>query len=259
MHRYPKILAEAPLGRHFCQIHDDAETLTKAVTAYTRIGLLSGNAAIVAAEQARLKALETALRTGGVHFDECVRTGQLTLLDADALLAKIMVGDTPDAGAFRKVVGDVLASVSSRGYRHTRVYGELVNVLWRNGNPVAAVTLEELWNELAFEYRFSLFCGYEMDGLDDKGYDAPLGEIARCHSDVLETEDDERLQNALDRASAEILGLPISSALCYFGQDQHEAEHRLPAGRRTMLWLRRNMPGAVGKVVARARIHYGQG
>jgi hypothetical protein len=259
MHRYPKILAEAPLGRHFCQIHDDTETLTKAVIAYTRIGLLSGNAAVVAAEPARLASLESALRDGGIHFDECVRTGQLTLLDAGTLLGKIMDGDMPDPDAFRTIIGGVLANVAARGYRHTRVYGELVNVLWRDDNPVAAIALEEFWNELAFEYRFSLFCGYEMDGLDEKGYDAPLGEIARCHSEMLETEHDERLQDALDRASAEVLGLPISSALCYFGQDQHEAEHRLPAGRRTMLWLRRNMPGAVGKVVARARFHYGAG
>lgn len=258
MHRYPRILAEAPLGRHFCQIHDDAETLTKAVTAYTRIGLVSGNAAIVAAEPSRLEALEAALRASGVHFDECVRTGQLTLLDADTLLERIMNDGMPNAAAFRTVIGGVLAEIATRGYRHTRVYGELVNVLWRDGNPVAAIALEEFWNELAFEHRFSLFCGYEIDGLDDKGYDAPLGEIARCHSDMVETEDDQRLQDALDRASAEVLGLPISSALCYFGQNQQDAEHRLPAGRRTMLWLRRNMPGAVGKVVARARIHYGQ-
>lgn len=257
MHRYPRILAEAPLGRHFCQIHDDAETLTKAVTAYTRVGLLAGNAAIVAAEPARLAALEAALRAGGVNFDECVRTGQLTLLDANTLLTQIMDGDAPNGDAFRTVMGQVLTKISARGFRHTRIYGEVVNVLWRNGNPLAALMLEEFWNELAFEHRFSLFCGYEMDGLDDIGYDAPLGKLAQCHSDMLETEDDERLQDALDRASAEVLGLPISSALCYFGQERHEAESRLPTGRRTMLWLRRNMPGAVGKVVARARVHYG--
>ncbi|MEX0900774.1 MAG: MEDS domain-containing protein [Gammaproteobacteria bacterium] len=257
MHRYPKILAEAPLGRHFCQIHDDAATLTKAVSAYASIGLVSGNAVVVAAEPSRVVALKASLHAAGLRVDECVRTGQLTLLDVDALLAKIMDGDMPDPAAFRRVIGGVLREISANGYRHTRVYGELVNVLWRIGNPVAAIALEEYWNELAFEHRFALFCGYEIDGLDDKGYDSPLGEIARCHSDMLETEHDERLQDALDRASAEILGLPISSALCYFGQDQHEAEHRLPAGRRTMLWLRRNMPGAVGKVVARARVHYG--
>lgn len=174
---------------------------------YTRIGLISGNAAVVMAEPARLADLETSLRAAGVNFDECLRSGQLTLLDADALLAKIMDGDMPNAEAFRKVVGDVLTGISARGYRQTRVYGELVYVLWRDGNPVAAIALEEYWNELAFEHRFSLFCGYEMEGLSET---------------------------------------------------QHEVKQRPPADRTTMLWLRRNMPGAVGKVVARARIHYGK-
>ncbi len=252
------MLSEAPLGRHFCQIHDDAGTLTKAVTAYARAGLLAGNAVIVVAEPVRVAVLQGLLRGGGVNFDESVRTGQLTLIDSDALLAKIMVGAMPDPEAFRAVVGGVLTGVAARGYRHTRVYGEVVNVLWRNGNPIAAIALEEYWNELAIEHRFSLFCGYEMDGLDAKGYDSPLVELARCHSDMLETEADQRLQNALDRASAEVLGHQISGALCYFEYGRHDAEHRLPTGRRTMLWLRRNMPGAVGKVVERARFHYGQ-
>lgn len=220
MHDRSKRLTEAPSARQFCQIHDDARTLTKAVTDYTRVGLLAGDAVIVTAELARLAALEASLRSGGVHFDDCVRTGQLTLLDAKALLSKIMDGDMPDAQAFHTVVGGVLTAVAARGYRNTRVYGEVVNLLWRDGNPVAAIALEDHWNELAFKYRFSLFCGYEMDELDETAYD---GRVLR-----------------------------------HFGQDQDQAEHRLPTGQRTMLWLRRNRPGAVGKVVARARVHYGK-
>ena len=256
MHRHSRFLAEAPLGRHFCQIHHDAATLTDAVTNYTYAGLVAGHALVLAAVPARLAAVEAWLRKSGVHVDECVRTGQLTLLDAHSLLERVMDGSTPDAHAFRETIGGVLSDVAARGHRYTRVYGELVNVLWQGGNADAAITLEDWWNELAFEHRFALFCGYEMGGLDEASYHGPLGDIARCHSDVLETEFDARLQVALDRASTELLGLPMSSALCYFGRDQHDAEHRLPAGRRTMLGLHRNMPSAVGKVLARARVHY---
>lgn len=256
MHRYPRILSEAPVGRHFCQIHDSPQELTKAVADYARIGLLDGNAIVVAAEAARVAALRDALARSGMAVDKLVRDRQLTLLDAHELLARIVVDGQPSEAEFRRIIGGVLTEVSAAKHRHTRVYGELVNVLWRAGEPAAAITLEEYWNELAFEHRFSLFCGYEIAGLDERAYDAPLPDIARCHSDVLETDADDRLQHAIDRASSEILGLPISSALCYFGHAQHESEHRLPAARRTILWLKRNMPAAVGKVLARARVHY---
>ena len=256
MHRHPRFLAEAPLGRHFCQIHEDAAALTAAVTEYAHAGLFDGHAVVLAAIPERLAAVESSLRAAGLHVDECTRTGQLTLLDAHALIGQVLDGPAPNPEAFRRVIGGVLTDVAGRGHKYTRVYGELVNVLWHEGNADAAIALEDLWNELAVEHRFALFCGYEMGGLDERSYRGPLGEIARCHSDVLETAFDARLQDALDRASSEVLGLPMSSALCYFGRDQHDAEHRLPAGRRTMLWLHRNMPSAVGKVLARARVHY---
>lgn len=256
MHRHPKLLSGAPPGRHFCQIHDDPAALTDAVIAYAKFGLLAGNAVVVAAEAKRLKAVVDALAAAYIDVEHSVDSGQLTLLDAEVLLDRVMAGARPDAAAFTRIVGGVLDGVAARGFTHTRVYGELVNLLWHQGNSDASIELEELWNELATSHRFALYCGYEMGGLDEAAYEGPLAEIARCHSDLLETDSDQRLQAAIDAAATDVLGLPLSAALCYFGKDQHEAEHRLPAGRRTILWLRRNMPAATGKVLARARFHY---
>ncbi len=43
-----------------------------------------------------------------------------------------------------------------------RAYGEMVDVLWKKGQAVAAVRLEMLWNKLAATEDFSLLCGYAM-------------------------------------------------------------------------------------------------
>ena len=38
----------------------------------------------------------------------------------------------------------------------------MVAVLWKEGNFVAALQLEELWNELQRRTPFSLFCAYPL-------------------------------------------------------------------------------------------------
>ena len=255
MYRHPRILAEAPVGRHFCQLHHHPDELTRAVTEYVQAGLCAGNAVLVIATTARLAAVRDALQDA----DACVESRQLTLLDACDVLPRILVDGRPDLATCRRLFGEVLKNIADARHRHTRVYGELVSLLWNRGGTDDALKLEVIWNDLAREHRFSLFCGYEIAGLDEAACDAPLADIAQVHSDMIETDADDRLQRAIDRASVDILGLPLSSALCYFGQEQQAGEQRLPAARRTVMWLRRNMPAAVGKVLARARVHYAMG
>jgi PAS domain S-box-containing protein len=47
--------------------------------------------------------------------------------------------------------------------RPIRVFGELVDVLCREGHGDAALELERLWSRLGRRRRFTLFCGYRME------------------------------------------------------------------------------------------------
>src|SRR4029077_4452692 len=105
----------------------------------------------------------------------------------------------------------------------------------------------------------TLFCAYMLDGLEPGSYEGPLNEIGRTHTDILSTEEDERRRAAIDAASEEILGMSFSLTLSFSGREQTVGEHRLPIGRRTMLWLQRNMPGSSGMILERARHYYHQG
>ena len=63
-----------------------------------------------------------------------------------------------------------------------RAYGEMVDVLWKAGQDVAAIRLEMLWNKLAMTHDFSLLCGYAMGSFYK---DASLAEIHHHHSHVV--------------------------------------------------------------------------
>jgi hypothetical protein len=46
-----------------------------------------------------------------------------------------------------------------------RAYGEMVDLLWKDGRSAASIKLEMLWNRLAGTHDFSLLCGYAMGKL----------------------------------------------------------------------------------------------
>ena len=68
------------------------------------------------------------------------------------------------------------ARAASRNGR-VRVYGEMVNLLWRLGEGEAARRLEALWNEVIQSYAIPLFCAYHLD----EGGSLPDGSPRRAH------------------------------------------------------------------------------
>jgi hypothetical protein len=135
------------------------------------------------------------------------------------------------------------------------VYSEMANMLWQEGKPEAAIRLEEYINGLAPQYPFSLFCGYIVDVHHDQAYTGPLEEIGRTHSDILGTPDDDRFRTALDAASRDVFGVPLSE-MVGFSRRRATGEQRFPSGQRTMLWVKRNLPSASAAVLERARRYY---
>jgi len=60
---------------------------------------------------------------------------------------------------FRMNVGEAVERVKSKGERKVRVFGEMVDLLWRSNQP-AAIRLEQMWNDLIEGSELSLFCAY---------------------------------------------------------------------------------------------------
>ena len=68
-----------------------------------------------------------------------------------------------------------------------RIYGEMVAVLWDQGNVAAAIELERLWNELADSNPFSLFCAYPIRAFDLDAGAERFRKICAQHSAVIPT------------------------------------------------------------------------
>ena len=250
-----QLLIEAPVNRHFAQLHRDPQALTDAVTLYLQTGLRRGNPVVVIASRTHTDLFLTRLREDDLDPGAFLKSGQLELHDAELTLRKFMCNDLPDWEDFRRAMASIFERVRAFGRGTTRAYCGVVNLLWHEGKQEAAIRVEEYWNEFARLYPFSLFCSYMLDVHHDHTYNGPLEEIGRTHSDVIGTAEDERFRVALDAASRDVFGVPLSQMVGFSGQS-HEGERRFPSGQRTMLWVKRNLPSASTAVLERARQYF---
>jgi hypothetical protein len=171
---------------HAVRFYENEKSLAQIVAQFLGEGLVGSEPALVVATPTQRAAIIRELVVKGFDAVELQRSGALVLLDAEDTLAAFMIDGSPDSDRFRKRMRDVITGVTRNGEKSTlRIYGQMVDVLWKKGNSAAAIRLEVLWNQLAASQHFSLLCGYAM-GHFYKG--AGLGEVCEQHTHVLPAE-----------------------------------------------------------------------
>ena len=119
------------------------------------------------------------LTAAAINVEALKAAGDLLLLDARQTLATFMVNGEPDPDFFKASAGRTLEQVGRGRARTIRAYGEMVDVLWKDGMSAAAIKLEMLWNRLANTHDFSLLCGYAMGNFYK---DATIQDVCRHHT-----------------------------------------------------------------------------
>ncbi|WP_281368953.1 MEDS domain-containing protein [Nocardioides ungokensis] len=172
----------APL-HHAVSFHDRDEDAVRVLASYVDDGLKLREPVLVVATADHLLALDGALADLGRDAEAMRSEGRLTTLDAAETLAGFMVSGVPDFQSFRAQILGVLDEVQ-QGSPRVRIFGEMVALLWDEGNVAAALTLEEWWNGLAAEREFTLLCAYPHSVLDPASL-TTVGQVCDLHSDVL--------------------------------------------------------------------------
>jgi hypothetical protein len=187
---------------HLVQFYTDELFLARAVTRFVEAGFAEGEAAVIIGIPTHRSLFSHSVPDAAA----AKRRGQLIMLGAAECLETFMIDGMPDRTAFRTLLASVLDGVRATGYPRARLYGEMVNLLWEQHALEPALALEELWNEELRERRLALLCAYRVDPLDRFTRHHALARIARTHSHLIPVDDYARLDRAVDRAYAEILG-----------------------------------------------------
>ena len=169
---------------HAVQFYETDEFLFEAVARFLEPGLESDDRILVIATEAHRRGIAQSLDHALV--EEAVASGRLLFVDARETLAEFMVGDSPDADLFRDTLARLVAPrEGARPGVRTRAFGEMVDLLWRDGNAQGALRLEELWNEAGKGHSFALLCAYVMGHFYKERESARFMHICQAHTHVI--------------------------------------------------------------------------
>ena len=168
---------------HAVRFYDNDKSLAQIVARFLSDGLAEGKPGIVVATPSHRVAILRELVAESLDVVQLQSSHDLVLLDAQETLSLFMVNGRPDAEAFKNSMCEVIKTAyRERPDCTVRIYGQMVDVLWKDGQQEAAIGLETLWNELANTQAFSLLCGYSMGHFYK---DANFQKICRQHTHVV--------------------------------------------------------------------------
>lgn len=173
-----------PTVDHALYLFEGEADLISTAGARLADALAAGGSIVIVAAPAHLAAFEDYLRTAGVDLTRARADGTLRSLDAQETLDRFMVGGLPDRDRFDAVLRATIRE-AIRPDADLTVFGEMVALLWDQGNVTGALALEESWDELLATEPFSLICAYARSSLSETDGGA-VPDVCRAHREVID-------------------------------------------------------------------------
>lgn len=173
---------------HAVQFYEDERFLQRAIARFLA-GPLGGSDPLVMIARRRTFEGVVELLASGCDAPPVDAASRIVFVDAETALREFMDGVTPDPVAFEQSFSRLLAEVR-RGREDASVwiFGEMVDVLCREGNHAAAIRLEGLWNDRVGADRVAVLCGYSIHTFDQQENAGPLRTICSQHTHITPTE-----------------------------------------------------------------------
>jgi signal transduction histidine kinase len=187
---------------HAVHFYEEDSFLLDSLTKLIGTTLMSGDAAIIIATPAHREGLARHLKDLGLDVEVSACLGRYRALDAAETLSFFMLNGLPDETLFNSFMRHTLSSIRpDAGGKPPRLvlFGEMVALLWSEGNIDAAIKLEQLWNDLAPVHAFHLHCAYPMKAFDQDGHAQAFLKICAEHTHVVPTENYTALASEDDR------------------------------------------------------------
>ena len=178
-----------PVRRHSHAVHfyKDSQSLAQVAASFLCEGIGKGERVVVVSTPTHLTAIVKAVERHSVDLAQLKKSGKWLAFDARRTLSSLMAGGRIDLTRFKvqfaDVVGDWYASDPSLSMR---AYGEMVDLLYREGDVAGAMQLEDLWTDLAALHKFPILCGYAVSSFfkEPRG-SSRFSDVCRRHSHVI--------------------------------------------------------------------------
>ena len=226
--RRPHYMGESPAAHvnwlelnrcpHAVHFYSSEEFLVDSLSQFIGTALEAGDSSFVFATQEHLEGIADRLDAQGTDTDAAIKKGRYATFDAAQALAQLTVDGELNRRSFdefvRGVVLPLKAAAKSKPQR-VAACGEIVALLWAQGQAVAAIQLEHWWNELAGQGCYSFRCFYPVASFSDARQNELFLKLCAEHACVIphaahsaQLADEERLpQLAADVTRFETAGM----------------------------------------------------
>jgi signal transduction histidine kinase len=178
---------EPAVSGHAVQFWERESYLLDSVTDYIGAALSAASAGILIATPQHREGVAQRLTARGLDPLGAGAQGRYHALDARDTLSTFMVDGWPDPARFDDTIGTLIAKTRELAPQ-IHAFGEMVALLWAEGNADAAIRLEELWDELGTRHTFSLLCAYPIEAFHDRSHTKPFNDMAAMHTSVIPAE-----------------------------------------------------------------------
>jgi len=172
-----------PNPDHIAHLYQSEDELIASLTEFIRVGIKRGETCIIITTAEHAFQLEERLSSVNVNLAEARQSGYCKAYDASETMAMFMRNNLPDPKLFADVIGRLVRDALSKN-KPVRAFGEMVALLWKDGNQDGVAQLEALWDDLVRNSAISLYCAYPRMYFDKTIHGEMLGEISRLHSSV---------------------------------------------------------------------------
>jgi hypothetical protein len=251
------LLAAAGPRDHIVQLYQDQQFLNRAVCRFAAGAIANGEGVILVPTAAHWEAFRPRLEAEGVDVEAAQGDGQLTVVDADETLPRFMKDAMPDAPVFLGLAAEVISKARGEGrYPKVRWWGEMVNVLWEQGNVAASMSLEDQFDRLAKHHEIAIFCSFVMDNFNSEVHSRLLPRLGQNHSHLIPVEDYARLERAVGDALRHTVGADDARVLEQQLLSGYSPAFKMPRSQALLLALRESLPDVAESVLARSRALY---
>jgi hypothetical protein len=181
--RFEVLAGEIKPCEHFVHFYDNEPLFLDSLEAFIVEGLMAGEAVAVIASPDHRSALEFRLRAHGLDLAALESDRQLVLLDAQLTLSSFLVNGMPNELLFEQILGKLISQMRAT-HRTVRAFGEMVGILWADGNRAATLRLEELWHAYCKREGLVLYCAYPRRAF--AGQEESVRQICESHSQLIE-------------------------------------------------------------------------
>jgi AcrR family transcriptional regulator len=171
-------------SEHSVQIYGSEAVFMDALEGYASAGLRRLESVILISTAPHLHELEKRLRAKWIDLDRARWEGRYVALLAQEVLSRFMVDGMPDESRFDAVVGAILERARGPEKRPVRAFGEMVALLWQEGDWAGAMALERLWNKSQAAGKFPLFCAYPRECFKDE-WSTSIRLVCAAHSRII--------------------------------------------------------------------------